>query len=273
MAHSFHFGDTIDSLTDMSGTDYNVTAVGDSNALAPTVDVASYDLPAMAVQHIYTPEASSRSISIPCFIIGTSATNLRTRVDNTFALVGTGNNSGYLRLDTWPTRIYKGRFVTPGESARHGASGISFTLNFQCEGLYSYELPMITQTITISSNPQTFIVPGTSGTTVGGTTDPSPVWVIKNASSFTEYELTLKNNTTSETIDVWALANTYWLRLDYDRQIVETSSNNGTTWTSAMWEVGTNANIPKLSSGSSNSITLTGISSGSVVLAYYERYI
>jgi len=274
MAYSFHFGSTIGSLTDLSGSDYNLSVFSDDNPIMPELMIGTYDIPNLDSQRLYTAKAQSRTIEIPCVIRGTSEANLRTRLDNMLDLIMLGNTSGYLKLDTFNTRIWYGRFVGRSSEKRHGGNNMLFTLSFQCEDMYSYATSLTTQTITISSDPQTFIVPATSGTTVAGTADPTPVWVVKNTSGSASSALTLANATTSETINtVSGIANGVWLKFDYPRQIVEASSDSGSTYASVMSAVSTSTNIPKLLHGSSNSVTLTGLSAGSVVLTYYARYI
>jgi len=276
MAYSFHFGTALGSLTDLSGSDYNVSVFADDNPIMPELGIGTYDIPQLDSQRLYTAKAQSRTISIPCVIRGTSEANLRTRLDNMLDLIMLGNVSGYLKLDTFDTRIWHGRFVGRSDEKRHGANNMLFTLSFQCEDMYSYATSLTTQTIAISSNPQTFIVPGTSGTTVAGTADPTPVWVVKNTSGSTSGALTLANTTSSETINTTAgIVNGAWIRFDYDRQIVEWTDDGGVTWyaSTAMALIGTNPNIPRLVHGVSNSVTLTGLASGSVVLTYYARYI
>jgi len=273
MAYSFHFGTTIGALTDFSGAAYNLTVVSDDNPLIPEFDIGVYSNPQAHKQGMYTGTATERVFEIPCVIRAASAATLRTQLDSTFGALGLGLSSGYLKLDTWPTRIWYGRFVGRSGEKRHGANNMLFTLTFRCEDMFAYATSLTTQTITISSDPQTFMVPATSGTVVAGNVDPTPVWVIKNTSGGDEYGLILANATTGETINISGLADAYWLKLDFDRQVVELSTDSGSTWAAYMTAVGTNANIPALSHSTQNSITLTGLSAGSVVLTYYARYL
>ena len=214
----------------------------------------------------------ARVLSIPAIIIGSSRSDLASKVDAVMALLNPELGLQYLKFDAESDRAWRGSVSGRISRKPKGIVAVEITIPWTCVESAAYSTTETSQTITINANPKTFAVPAAGS--VAGSAYALPTWVVKNTSGGTSGALTLQNTTTGEKVSTTAgIANGTWLRFDAARQILETSTDSGSTWAAAMSNRGSYRNIPRLKPGASNSLTLTGLSSGSVVATYRARYL
>lgn len=105
--------------------------------------------------------------------------------------------------------------------------------------------------------------------TVNGTQITDAVWLIKNGAASCA-SVQIQNATTGQTV-LWnnTLAASRWLRLTSETQRVEISTDSGATWTKS--QSGTTGVIPRLQGGITNTVTLTGPTTGTYNVTYTAR--
>ena len=163
----------------------------------------------------------------------------------------------------------------------HSGFGTVFDLTFALEG-YGYDTSATSSSATISANPTSFTIASPSGSAPA-----TCVWYLRNTTG-SSYTGTLKINSTTfgEYIE-WAgtLASNYWLRVgsvDSDGRYLytlDTSTTGGSdptvlSWSNAKTGITTNGgDWPRLKIATSNTITVSGISSATLQYSYTPRYI
>lgn len=268
MSNSFSY-----NSTDCGGSTYGVTVLESDICMLsqPNTSIVPVALSFGGVSrgNGYQP----LSIALKVVVTGSSASDFMSKMDALKYLLDPRNGEKKLALDYITDRywyaILNSKIDVPGPGIYHK----QFDLEFIAADSRAYSTTNRTSPdFTISSSPQTLTVES-GPTAVAGTAPADPVWTIKNTSGGTITTLTLNNTTTSEsTTWVGSLANGNWLRITVATGLVEKSTDSGATWATAMTLTGS-FTLPTLAGGVANIVTLTGLSSGTVVLAYTARYL
>jgi len=268
--YSVHVGSDPTSLTDLGGATYGLTVLRHAPVWMAAPQGHGNDLPGLDGGYSDGLTLRAVEMTVPCIVRASTAAALRTQLDAVLPLISPRSGDQWWKFDWQSDRLRYGRVwdVVQGASMPNLAR---LDLTLRLSDACAYSTTSTSQTLTVSSTPQTLTIPATGS--VAGSADARPVWVIKNTSGSESSALTLTSSTTSESISLAALPNGYWYRLDLPRQIVERSSNSGSTWSTFYSGVGSATQIPRLEAGSSNSLTLSGLSSGSVVVTYRARYL
>lgn len=144
-------------------------------------------------------------------------------------------------------------------------------LEFIAPNPLAYDVTEVEETDTITN-------PLTVSYTPGGSAWTWPTYQIETDSGHVAaYAVTIRNDTTGVSIR-WSLALNpeEWLRFSGDPlyQWVERSTDDGATWVSVMGSLSTvsQRTIPYLLPGQANSITVTGVTSGTLRTTYRNRY-
>lgn len=268
MANSAHFAGT-----DLSGTTYGLTVVGGSVSLGAPPRVQYQPVPFRNGGYDAGGFLEARTISFRAYVAGTSESDLASKIDALNRLLNT-TSAQSLRFDNFLSgRYWLVRLSSPIDSDFTGSSH-EFDLEFTAADPVAYSTTETTQTVSVSGSPTSATVPASG--TIGGSEYAEPVWLY--TAGGTETSILLQNTTTEETIK-WngSLSNTHKLRIDAARFTIEKSTDGGTTWTNYMSGRAANPDssvpiFPRLRHGVANAITLTGPTTGSLVVTYRERY-
>jgi hypothetical protein len=159
----------------------------------------------------------------------------------------------------------------PIQPSQKGTSAIQFNLNWMVPSGKAVALTETTQAVTVDETPEAFLVPASG--TLAGISNSKPVYTITQNAVGGVVEVILANSTLGHSA-TWegTLEAGDLLRFDADRQYVEI--NTGAGYVSAMSGMTDDPGfiIPLLEGGSSNSMTLTGLSDASLSLTYRAQY-
>lgn len=271
MANSMHF-----NSVDLSSATYGVTVEHRDLPLFPFVNVDETNLPygfGGMSQGAYT---ESYPMAVPVTVIGSSAANLKTKLDALALLLYQRMDSlTTLKFDTSSDRYWNVRFKGISDAARKGVA-VQCTLNFAAPDPRAYATSATNQSAGITSNPDTVTVPADG--VVAGSAPADPVIYVRNSSGDTVSGVIVNNTTRSETLTFGgSLDDTYWLKIDCTptTQRCYRSTNTGDdptilTYTEVMG--GVSGDFPLLDPGVANSFTVTALSAGTFKIVYRARY-
>ena len=173
-------------------------------------------------------------------------------------------------LDERNDRQWTGRLVSPILPPVLGCAAFDMPLTFAVDPI-AESTTETTQIFTITTNPDTITVPASG--VVAGNVRALPVWKIKNTNASNVTDHTLKNTTTSQSVqNTITIGQNQFIRHDTERQITEFSTDD-TTYSTAMASMdATDKTFPELQDGVSNSITVTGFTDAIVTITYRARY-
>jgi len=269
MANSFHY-----NSVDMSGSGYGCTVLQGPHPFLgpPMTDIrgVAQSFGGVARCGGYGP----RDLSFDILVLGTSRSDMQTKLDAIKTALDPLNGAKTLRFDRQSDRYWYAILTGSIAEEPRGNYACFLTLPFMAADSRAYSTTTRSSPdFTITTTPQTLTVES-GPTAVSGTADADCVWVIKNTSGSTVTSLILNNTTKSESV-TWtgSLLNGSWLRIDTDRGVIETSTDSGANWSVNMTGVSGSFVLPTLKPGVTNSVTLTGLSAGTVTLTYTARYL
>ena len=271
MANSFHFDGT-----DCSAASYGLTVLNDS--AFPIYAETKNDY--RQAVHAYGGSSSGngygpRKFAVRALISGSSTSDLESKLDALNTLLNPfGGAEKSLRFDDfWSTRYWMARYDGGVVAPLLTSMDVLVDLPFTASDSRGYSTTARSSPdFTLSASPQTLTVES-GPTAVAGNAPCDPVWLIKNTSGGTITTLTVNNTTTVESL-TWtgSLANNSWLRITTGlAEICEVSTDSGAIYTASM--SGVSGTFPTLKGGATNSVTVTGLSTGTVVLTYTARFL
>lgn len=215
-----------------------------------------------------------KEFSLHCAASGTSASNLRTKLDALRLLLNPMNGEKALKFDDFESDRFWYAFLSSEIPASvRGASWIEFDLSFIAPDPRAYSTTETDLDFTIETDPDAFTLKA-AGVAVGGTAEIEPVWTITNSSGGAVSSVRLSNATTLEAVlCTTSLANGNLLRIDRARWAVEKSTDGGSTYTSVISATSSESVPPSISPGETNAVTVTGLSAGTLNATYRERYL
>ena len=257
------------SMTDV-GLSYSAYLEKASWAILPALQFEQQAAPGRDGMHGAGSRYGARSFVFNLIISPPPGTAVQTNLDALLALISGAAGNGYVKFDRMPDRIYKGRFQGGVNGEYLGNDAIRLGLTFNCADAFAYGLDEVTQTLTISSDPQTDTIPASG--VLAGNARTQPVYIIKNTSG-AEADVFIKCVGTAQQLDIDNVPDATWIKVDVYTKRVYSSTDSGATWADAMTMIGTNVWFPELAGGAANSLTTDGLSSGSVVVTYRGRYL
>jgi hypothetical protein len=276
----YHEGDA--EPTDLSGAAYGLTVVGTpklpffAKTKGRRQSIAQSNTDIIGADYF-----DSATLTLTCKVSATSWATLCAKIDNIKAVLDPRLGHCIILIDGIIDRCWSGFLLDGVDWGWVAAHANQFDLTFTLTSPMAYGLNAPDdQTVTVSSSPTSFKVPADSVPTplatdiVPGTEAAYPEWIIKVTPGASQ--LILASTTTGETITLSSISAGDWVKLDRATQHITRSSDSGTTWVSAMSKVpaqATTPNIPRLAPGVQNELTLTGLSSGEIVIAYTPRYL
>ena len=270
MSNSMHYNGT-----DLSGTTYGLTVVRPTpRRIVANPILSSNNVPQSYGGLAYCGGFGMVEIGATVVCEGSSISDLASKMDALKYLLNPMNGEKSIRFDHQSDRYWLGRLMNEIEAADIGDRSSQFDLRFLCSDSRAYgTTDRSSPDITISATPQVLTIEAAAA--VVGTAPTNPTWVIKNTSGATVSSLSLANATTGET---WAWTGTLinttgWLRITTGLGgKTEVSTNSGGAWSDSNLGV-TGQGFPTLAGNVQNSLTLTGLSGGTVVLTYTPRYL
>ena len=257
------------SMTDV-GLTYGAYLEKASWAILPALQFEQQAAPGRDGVYGAGSRYGARSFGFNLIISPPPGIAVQTNVDALLALISGAAGDGYVKFDRMPDRIYKGRFLGGVNGEYLGNDAIRLGLTFACADALAYGLDEVTQTITISSDPQTDTIPASGA--LAGNARTQPQYIIKNTSGG-EADIFLKCVGTAQQLDIDNVPNGTWIKVDASTKRVYSSTDSGSNWTDAMTLIGTNVWFPELVGGAVNSLTTDGLSGGTVIVTYRGRYL
>lgn len=278
MAHSFSFDGT-----DLAGSSYGlmVARMPMVWSTAPVLDVQKPLYGFAASQGVaFEP----RSIALPCWVEGSSHSDLQAKLDAIVMLLDSELGAKDLKLDWIPGRYWRARLSSPIVPEFAGATVARLQLEFWT-GEPGFANAETEQTVEVDADPKSFNVPASG--VVAGTHDAYPVWFIKGGGTPTGV-VTLANTTTGESItwqgvilpDQWLAIARGWRAASPALQSWSMFLSTGTgadptalSYAQAISGFSAGGMFPRLKRGVANAMTVSGLGSDAEVQVMYRaRY-
>lgn len=267
MGYSFTHGGV-----DLGGTDYGlIVRRGPRPVMGPRA-LAVFDYAGRPGGHVFGGQPGVLRFEYAGLVRGSSRSDLFRRLDRIAAVLDPGDGDKwhvpdeYTSLDAALRRGCWARLDGSPVYREHlGALAASVELGFVCSAGVWLAASTTTQTVTLTTSPQTITIPATGA--VAGTAPARPVWTFDSDSDLVQ-DVTLTNTTTGEGLRWSGILRDAWMRVDSERQHMEYSEDAGATWRNGMrYKVGGGA-FPRLRPAVANTIIVTGMLAGALTITY-----
>ncbi len=264
---------------------YNVTVVDWAIDAMPAAQLDVQTVP-QGPGAMQSASHGPRTINITYAIKGNTYLDLWENQDHVNRILDVRNGPKNLAIDDITDRYWVSGLTSPIPMVPRGISNyteMSITFLSVEPGYSNVETD---QTFAIASDPDTFTVD--TDVAVKGSEPAVPLWLIRNETGGAVTSVTLANTTLSETIQ-WAgsLTDDYWLAfatgdntaLSMESSTIYISTSAGSdplvlSYTASMGGMhATNNKFPRLKPNVQNSMTVTGVSTGTAQWVYRARFI
>lgn len=215
-------------------------------------------------------------IELDCYVEAASEALLKTQMGAIKAKLVSGVDKS-LRLDVQSDRFWNARLSSGIQARMLGMSNVAFPLSFIAADPNAFSTAETDAgNQAISSSPDTLTV-GSAGTS-GDETLASPVWYLRNGTGGAVSTITLNNTTTGEVL-TWAnnLNAGFWIKIDVAKWQVSRSTGAGADPTALSFTDPVMTNVsgifPRIDTLVQNSVTVTGLSTGTLRAIYRVRYL
>ena len=256
---------------DLSGADYGVTVTSASVSRAAPRDIAHQDIPYFpgGISRVLGPQ--QRQISVTAVQVGDTPADFRAKHDRLIWLLSQAETKPLIidLDDRWPDRYWPVLLDSaPAPDAVRQHRVARFTLGFAVPGAYGYSTTLTERTVTLSADPTSFTE------TPGGSVQASPVYEIENLDTYDVTEVTIANTTTGDSL-TWTgtLTNGDILRVDTHTQLVEISTEGGSSWTASMSSLDSGHEWPRLAALAENTVEISGVPDGVLDMSYRNTYL
>lgn len=272
MANSFHFNGV-----DLSGSTYGLTVLKTDLPYISNTEVDVTNIPYSYGGVSNQSFLNAEDISFDAQITGTSAANLQTKLDALALLFFQRRQlETTLKFDALSDRYWKVRIVSRIPRSPRGLVDAVLPLNFVAPDPRAFSVSDTSQSESIVTDPDVFPFPAAGN--IAGTSQADPIWYIRNQTGGAVTSITLANAATSDTI-TWtgSLSSGFWLKINTDQriQLVQESTASGSDPTALSFNdsmTGVTGTFPVFEAGQSNSMTVTGISTGTLRADYTVRF-
>ena len=211
-------------------------------------------------------------LTVPIIIEGSSNDDLDDKLDALRLLVNPRLGDRSIRFDHQNDRYYLGRIKGDIEFEYIGPNHATATLQFVCADPLAYANSETTQSVTIDETPEGAAVPATG--VVAGTEYAKPVWTIRNTSGSSVSSITVNNATTGEAAAcTYTIPNNHYVRFDTARERLQYSADNSTYTDIMSYLSNTYKLFPRLAPGVANTITIGGLTGGTLTITYRARFL
>jgi len=270
MANSLHFDGV-----DLSGSTYGVTLMKQRTQY-PVMALPKIFSASVAQRHggfTYGGRGSARVIPVRVAVQGSSFSDLMDKVDALNYLMAPENGEKSIRFDYISGRYWLGRLSNSIQAPPIGSTGFVLDWDFLCSNPNAYSTTQETETITLVSNPQNGYLPLDFFSVIEGNVETFPVWKFKNTNASDVTSITLENTTTNQKITVTkTLQQNEYLKIDSQREAIEFSTDDSTYTNVNEYRSNADKTFPTLDPQVSNTITITGITTGTCDCIYRARY-
>lgn len=267
MAYSMHYNGV-----DLSGSSYGLTVLQGPVSFVPA---SRTTLRALGTRHGGYSQGGylePRELPVSGYVTGTSASNMKSKLDALKLVMNPANGEKSIRLDHVSDRYWLGRLAGDIEYTNVGPSSCKVEMRFQCADPLAYSTTETTQTVTVDTNPEVATVPAAG--VVAGTEYARPVWKVQNTTGGSVSLITIMNSTTGEVCTcTYTVPNNDWVRFDSQRERLQYSPDD-VEWFDIMAYLGTDQKLfPRLAPGVANSVSVLGLTSGVLTVVYRARYL
>ncbi len=257
MANSLHF-------RDVDFADYGVTVVRGGLPFAPPVQIATQEIGRRDGTIAPPSTYGARTIDVSCVVRGTSASDLRSKLDSVASVVA-GREDGVLWFDHTSDRYWMARLSSGGcdpSSPTHAM----LDLTFVASDPHAYAMQESVEEVTITADPVS------ASLTAGGTDRAYPV--VEIALGVQATRLVLEHEGTGDRVEwhgVVAAGGRLRFNCDPNYVLVEAMVVGADTWSPSMRDVA--GRFPFLRPGEANHLRLYGMSSGTLTIRWRDRYL
>lgn len=222
-----------------------------------------------------------RTIKLNVSVVGDTQSHLRSRFDTILSILDPARGDKSIQLDDFPDRRFIGIIRNMSAPTQKGRWGEFFTIDFEVNA-HAQGLTETNLIVAIATDPDTL---ATSVITGNVNRIPAEIYIRNTTGgTLTNQTISIQNVTTSETITVrMTLEDDRWLRVgDLDADGVFTASLAKSDSTGADPEAEAYTSVLssyssgdwlRLKGGVSNSIIVTGISTGTLEITYRPKYL
>jgi len=248
------------------GTDFSTLGVTYLTAVPGVLPSPKFARDSVGFRDLSVGGASTfpeRTISIALHVHGTSASDLRDKLDS-IALALSSREDAALSLDNWPSRYWMARVGSEVRPQPMGPLAAACEIEFVCADPFGYASVESTDddTIEAAASHEFSLV-------VGGTAPALPVFVVVPTAA--SAPVVISNETTGEKIS-WenALAATDQIRINCSTQYIDVADQATETYDASMLNVA--GRFPTLAPGVTNNLIISGVPSGAVGTTWRNRY-
>lgn len=273
MSNSFSF----DSV-DMNGSSYGLTLVRQPIPRASEpVNIISESI--SGAHRVMSLNRRPQIITLDCALDATSQADIQTKMDAFLRKTDPKNGDKQLAIDQLASRYWLARRHSDIEDKPTLAHSF-FSVEFLATDQYPYSTSETDSSIAIATNPDTLVV-----SSPAGNVQFEPVWYIRNSTGGAVTSIKIENDTLPGNTLTYtgSVGNGKWLRIGsqdadghYAHTIgVSTASNadpTGLTYGDGIGSLTSGFVWPKLKPGENNSITVTGIGTGTLQWVFKGRY-
>ncbi len=256
---------------DLTNDNYGVTVTAATIPRAAPRDISHQEIPYFpgGISRVIGPQ--QRQISVTAVQVGSTPADFRAKHDRLMWLL-TQAETKPLIIDLdgrWPDRYWPVLLTSaPAPDATRQQRVQRFDLTFAVPGAYGYSTTLTERTVTLSADPTSFTE------TPGGSAEASPVYEIENLDTYDVTEVTIANTTTGDSV-TWTgtLTNGDILRVDTKTQLVEISTDGGSSWTASMSSLDSGHEWPRLAALAANTVEVSGVPDGVLDMSYRDTYL
>jgi hypothetical protein len=252
--------------TDLGGATYGVLLERHVRPVAPRIIETSV-IPGADGAITYGGYLGAQTIDLPLVIEGSSRSDLHTKLDAVVGVLHT-DEAKALAPDYMGGRYWLAQLANLGGIEYFGMTACRTTATFIVADARLYAASETSQTLTVATDPDSFSVPASGN--VAGTAVADPEWELTLSAGASSIEI--ENTTRGESVTYGAsLTSGDKLKVVSEPTSMRVYVDTGSGYAESMGDV--SGVPPRLSPGVSNSVTVTGLSSGSLDVTYRARYL
>lgn len=221
------------------------------------------------------------TVSLPCYVEGSSTSDLRSKLDSIAGLLDVRNHAKKLTLDAIANRYWTAICASRIPPDNGHELWAEFTLTFHLEG-HAYASTATTGSETIATDPDTFQI-----TSPAGNVEATCIHYVRNTTGGDVTGTIQVNNLTRSEYIKWigTLENGRWLRIgsedsagrflfSFDKSTASGADPTVLSYSNVKSGIPTDGgDWVMLTEGVNNDIQISGLSSGSYQYAYRARYL
>jgi hypothetical protein len=252
--------------TDLGGSSYGAILERHARPVAPRV-IETTVIPGADGAITYGGYLGAQGVDLPLVVEGTSRSDLHDKLD-AIALALHTDEAKSLAPDYLGGRYWLAQLASLGPIEYFGMTAARIMARFNVADARLYAASETSQTLTVATDPDSFSVPASGD--VAGTAVADPEWELTLSAGASSIEI--ENTTRGESLTYGAsLTSGDKLKIVSAPTSMRVYVDVGSGYAESMGDV--SGVPPRLTPGVSNSVTVTGLSSGSLDVTYRARYL